>query len=118
VHGTVAEAGLDAFLEAVGDVHFARQAEHGDGRLFGLGDVEEVVEERLPGVGRELVELVEHEDHGDGGPRGIFVCVWVALFGLCLELVRVRQHGKDRLQRVREIGRLGLVVALQLHLNA
>ena len=47
---TVGEAGFDSFLEGFDDVDACGEAKHGNGGFAGLGDVEEIVEERLAWV--------------------------------------------------------------------
>lgn len=63
----VAEPTLHPLLQHLHDVHLARAPEDRNRRLARLSDVEEVVQQRLAGVVREHVELVDDEDDGLGG---------------------------------------------------
>lgn len=63
---SVAEPTLHPLLEQLHDVHLARAPEDRNRRLARLRNVEEVVQQRLPGVIREHVEFVDDEDYGLG----------------------------------------------------
>ena len=63
---SVAEPTLHPLLKHLHDVHLARAPEDCNRRLARLRNVEEVVQQRLPGVIREHVELVDDEDDGLG----------------------------------------------------
>jgi hypothetical protein len=60
----MAEPALDSLLQHLYDIQPRRAAEDSDGRLAGLGDVEEVVQQGLPWMCGKQVELINYEDNG------------------------------------------------------
>ena len=113
VHIAVAKSTLDPFLQAVNDVESRRQAQHGDGRLARLCDIKKVIQQRLPRMRGEEIELVDDEDHRLGGRSR----VQLHGFGVLGMFSRMRKQGKDRRQIISIATRRSSIV-LDLHLAA
>ena len=60
---SMTEATLDSLLQALHNIHSRTTSDDRYRRLLRLRDIEEVVEQRLPRMQREEVELVQYNDH-------------------------------------------------------